>query len=579
MSPKSPHAAPSTRQPWFLGPPLRRLRLFSGLVLFAYVLTHLLNHAVLNVSVDAADRVLLVQKFIWQGAIGTAALYGALLIHTFLGVWALYQRRYAGWRPPEVWQLALGLCVPAMLANHIMVTRGALDIYGLDKGYIAETYALWVAEPWWGYLQSLVLVAAWAHGCIGLYFLLRLRRWYGKAHAPLLALAVLIPALALLGFAAGGREVDRALAQPGYRSAHLLESVTGTPAQKAELAAWRNDFLICYALLIGLALAARLLRSLLDRRRARFTLHYPGLRKISVPAGHSVLEASRRHRIPHASVCGGKGRCSTCRVRVLWSADALPQAAAHERAVLLGIGADPQAVRLACQLRPRGDLSVVPLIPPEVASEFVLGRAPRIPGDERFLAVMFVDLRGSTRMAERRMPFDSVFLLGRFIASVTRVTVACGGAPVQFLGDGLLSVFGLDTDGPTACRQALSALDRLEAGLAELEPLFGQETGEAMRYGIGLHCGRAVVGEIGFGGHVAFTALGDTVNLAHRLQEYAKDHDASAAVSADVFRVAGEAPRCGIERVAILRGRAAPVAVRLLGPGKAVATMSDSATV
>jgi adenylate cyclase len=549
------------------------------MVLFAYVLTHLLNHAVLNISVGAADQVLLVQKFIWQGVAGTAALYGALLIHALLGVWALYQRRYVGWRPPEICQLALGLAVPAMLANHIMVTRGAWVLHGLDKGYIAEAYALWVAEPWWGYLQMAVLLVAWSHACIGLYYLLRLRRWFPMAQAPLLTAAVLIPVLALVGFAAGGREVARALSAPAYRIQHLPLTVTGTPTQKANLAALRNDFLIGYALLIVVAVAARLLRTLLDRRRARVTLHYPGIRKISVPVGLSVLEASRRHRIPHASVCGGKGRCSTCRVRILWSAEALPHPAAHERAVLNGIGADPQAVRLACQLRPRADVSVVPLIPPDVAGEFVLGRAPRIPGDERFLAVMFVDLRGSTRLAERRMPFDSVFLLGRFIASVTRVTVACGGAPVQFLGDGLLSLFGLETDGPTACRQALDALDALEASLAELEPLFGQETGETMRYGIGLHCGRAIVGEIGFGGHVAFTALGDTVNLAHRLQEYAKDHAAAAAVSAEVFKVAGEPERCGIERCATLRGRSTPVALTLLRPRTEAATVSDAAPV
>jgi adenylate cyclase len=579
MPPKSSPAAHAPRQPWFLGSPLRRLRLGSGLILFAYVLTHLLNHAVLNISVHAADQVLLVQKFIWQGVAGTTALYGALLIHALLGVWALYQRRYVGWRPPEICQLALGLSVPALLANHIMVTRGALVLHGLDKGFIAESYALWIAEPWWGTVQILVLVVAWSHACIGLYYLLRLRRWFPPAQAPLLAAAVLVPVLALLGFAAGGREVERALAMPAFRAANLPVSVTGTPTQKADLAALRNDVLIGYALLIVIALSARLVRALLDRRRARITLHYPGTRKISAPLGLSVLEASRKHRIPHASVCGGKGRCSTCRVRVLWSAAPLPPPAAHERAVLAGIGADHLAVRLACQLRPRADLFVVPLIPPEVAGEFVLGRAPRIPGDERFLAVMFVDLRGSTRLAERRMPFDSVFLLGRFIACITRVTAACGGVPVQFLGDGLLSLFGLETDGRTACQQALAALDELESSLAELEPLFIQETGETLRYGIGLHCGRAIVGEIGFGGHVAFTALGDTVNLAHRLQEYAKDQDAAAAVSAEVFRVAGETPRCGNETFALLRGRSAPVALTLLRPRNSVATLSDTATV
>jgi adenylate cyclase len=570
MVPKSLPAAPRTRQPWFLGSPLRRLRLATGLILFAYVLTHLLNHAVLNISVSAADRVLLVQKFVWQGAVGSAALYGALSIHALLGLWALYQRRPAGWRPADICQLALGLCVPPMLANHIAVTRAALALHGLDKGYIAEIFSLWIAEPGWGYLQMVVLVVAWAHACLGLFFLLRLRRWFPRWQAPLLVAAVLIPVLALMGFVSGGREVQRALPDPAYRLAHLPPAITGTPAQKAHLATLRNDVLFGYGALIAAILAARLLRRLRELRRRRLILHYPGGRRMTVPAGLTILEASRQNRIPHASVCGGRGRCSTCRVRILWSAETLPRPAAHERAVLQGIGADPDTVRLACQLRPRADLSVAPLIPPEVAFEFVLGRAPRIPGEERFLAVMFVDLRGSTRLAERRMPFDSVFLLGRFISMVATATVDCGGAPVQFLGDGLLSLFGLAADPATACRQALAALDALEAGLAELAPLFGQETGEDLRYGIGLHCGRAIVGEIGFAGQVAFTALGDTVNLAHRLQEYARDHDAAAAVSSDVFVVAGTGLPPGGETLVTLRGRAAPIAVHLVGAARQV---------
>jgi len=564
MSPKSLPAAQRTRQSWFVGSGSRQLRLATGLILLAYVTTHLLNHAVLNISVAAADQMLLAQKRIWQGMAGTAGLYLSLLIHALLGIWALYQRRHVGWRPGEICQLVLGLCVPAMLANHIAVTRGALALHGLDKGYIAELYTLWLAEPAWGYLQVAVLVVAWAHGCLGLYYLLRLRRWFPQWQSPLLVAAVLLPTLALLGFAAGGREVERGLATPGYRLAQLPVTVTGTASQKADLARLRNDFLAAYAVLIATALAARLIRALLDRRRMRVTVHYPGTRKIAVPSGFSVLEASRQHGIPHASVCGGKGRCSTCRVRILWSAASLPRPAAHERAVLHSIGADPDAVRLACQLRPLADLAVAPLIPPDVAGDFVVGRAHRIPGDERFLAIMFVDLRGSTRLAERSMPFDSVFLLGRFIAIVTRVTVESGGAPVQFLGDGLVSLFGLETDSGTACRQALAALGALEVNLAELTPLFRQETGEVFRYGIGLHCGRAIIGEIGFGGHVAFTALGDTVNLAHRLQEYARDHDATAAISSEVFVVAGHGFPQGSETLATLRGRATPMAVHLV---------------
>jgi adenylate cyclase len=566
-----PHAPPAARQAWFLGSRSRKLRLASGSVLFVYVLTHLLNHAALNISVSAAERMLMVQKFIWQGVAGTALLYAALTLHAALGIWSLYARRAFRWYPSEAWQLALGLAIPALLANHIAVTRAALTLYGLDKTYAAELDALWIngfawqAGDAWGAVQLALLIAAWTHACLGLLFLFRLRRWYAAWQPALLVAAILIPVLALLGFAAGGREIARALADPAFRVAHLPITVTGTGAQKAALAHWRNLFLAVYAALLATAILARGVRSVFEQRRPHIVLHYPGRKRLNTRGGLSILEASRLHGIPHASICGGKGRCSTCRIRILWSARPLPAPAPHESLVLKNIGADPDLIRLACQLRPRADLAVAPLIPPEVAGDFVLGRAPRIPGDERFLAVMFIDMRGSTSMAERRMPFDSVFLLGRFIAAATRATVDAGGRPVQFLGDGLLALFGLETDPATACRQSLAALTALEDKLAALDPLFGQETGEHLRYGVGLHCGRAIVGEIGFGRHVAFTALGETVNLAYRLQEHARDAGATAVISSEVFVIAGADATALREAAVTLRGRnKPPLLVRLV---------------
>jgi adenylate cyclase len=176
---------------------------------------------------------------------------------------------------------------------------------------------------------------------------------------------------------------------------------------------------------------------------------------------------------------------------------------------------------------------------------------------------MFIDLRGSTGLAERRMPFDSVFLLGRFITAATGAVVGCGGRPVQFLGDGVLALFALESLPAEGCRQALDAVRAAEAAFAELGPLFGQEAGMALRYSIGVHCGRAIVGEIGFGQQIAFTALGDTINTAHRLQELARDRDVAAVVSEDVFRIAGIAEPALPAIAATLRGRATPLEVRL----------------
>jgi adenylate cyclase len=562
-----PHEVPydiaRPRQSWPLGSGLRQVRLASGLVLFAYVTLHLLNHALLNVSIDAAGLVLLAQKAVWQGKAGTILLYGALATHAALGLWALYARRSVGSRASEIWQLLLGLSVPAMLANHMTVTRVAWSLYGLDKGYDAELSALWVAEPAWGWLQMGVLVVAWSHACLGLFFLLRLRRWWPAWQAPLLTAAVMLPTLAILGFAAGGRAVASAMANPAWRVLHLPVTVTGSAPEKSHLALLRNDFLIFYAAAIGTVLAARLLRRVVESRGRRVTIFYPGRRSIRVPAGSSVLDASRRARVAHASVCGGRGRCSTCRVRILWSAAALPAAAAHEQAVLEAIGASGESVRLACQLHPVSDLEVVPLIPPAVAADFILLRAARIPGEERFVAAMFIDLRGSTGLAERRMPFDSVFLLGRFITAATSAVEACGGRPVQFLGDGVLALFALECSPAEGCRQALAAVRAAETAFAELGPLFGQEARMELRYSIGVHCGRAIVGEIGFGRQIAFTALGDTINTAHRLQELAREQDVAAVISEQVYGLADVAAPSLPAMAASLRGRAGPVQVRL----------------
>jgi adenylate cyclase len=98
---------------------LRKLRLITGLTLFAYVSLHLLNHSLGNLSLPAMEAGMLVQKWIWQGVLGTCALYLALSIHYSLGLWALYERRHFGWTVPEVVQLVLGLSIPFLLMNHL----------------------------------------------------------------------------------------------------------------------------------------------------------------------------------------------------------------------------------------------------------------------------------------------------------------------------------------------------------------------------------------------------------------------------------------------------------------------------
>jgi adenylate cyclase len=556
---------------------LRQVRLISGLVLFTYVSLHLTNHALGNISLDVMERGLLVQKFIWQGWIGSAALYLALATHFALGLYALYERRRLHWTPAELAQLLLGLAVPPLLANHLAVTRVAFTAFGLNKGYAQELYSFWIASPTLGWIQLTLLVVAWLHGCLGIAFWLRVKPWFPPLRPVLLAVAVLLPALALLGYLQAGRAVVALAQDPVWRAAATATAHTCTPQQGLWLIDLRNGFLLFDVGALVLIVLARLVRAGLDRRRGRICVSYPDGRRQFVPRGFSVLEASLLAGIPHAALCGGRARCSLCRVRVLCTAE-LPPPEEPERRVLARLRADPARVRLACQLRPTHNLAVLPLVPPDAQLAFLHRRQVRAVATEQFVVILVADMRGSTQLAAGRLPYDSVFVLGRFVSAVSAAAVEAGGVPNQFLGDGVLAIFGLHCDAPTACRQALTAAGLVARNIRQLSTTLVDELPGAIEFGIGVHCGNAVVGEIGFRDHVVTTALGDVPNVASRLEALTRELGCNAVVSADVLRLGGIRDDRLEPHLARLRGRDEPVAVRLLRHPEqdAAAALSDA---
>ncbi|KVN70012.1 adenylate cyclase [Burkholderia ubonensis] len=542
---------------------IRSIRLTTGLIVFTYVGTHLVNHALGNVSLAWMERDLLVQKFVWQGWLGTTVLHGALATHFFLGLWALYERRALHWTPAELAQLVLGLCIPPLLANHLVNTRIAFAEFGLNKGYAQLLYAFWIDSPFFGGVQLTLLVVAWLHGCYGIWFWLRLKPWFGAWRSVLLSAAVLLPVLALLGFLQGGREVVALARDPVWRAAAIRPAKVGTGSQNRWLAELRNDFLIFDGGALLLVLGARLVRTVRERRAGRFSVLYPDGRKVRAPLGFSVLEASRMAGIPHASSCGGRARCTLCRVRVLSDVQ-LPEPGETERRVLERLGADLRAVRLACQLRPTHDLSVWPLVPPAASAAFLQRRQRDVMPQERFAAFMFVDMRDSTNLAAAQLPFDSLFVVSRFLSAVSSAVVQAGGLPNQFMGDAVLAIFGLSSDPAAACRQAIDAVPLVAANIDALNAALEQQLNAKIRFGIGLHCGRAVMGEIGFREHVTFTAIGDPLNVASRLEQLTKEVACEAIISDLVFVHAGISAEGLPQLAARVRGRDDPVPVRVL---------------
>jgi len=544
-----------------------RLRLASGLVLMTYVASHLINHALGIHSLQAMERGLGLFGAVWRSWPGSLLLYGALLVHVTLVVHKLYRRRSLKMPAWEVFQVVLGLTIPFFLVAHVIGTRGLHQLAGVDDSY---AYVLAVLWPDGAARQSLLLILVWLHGCVGLHFWLRLKPWYRAAKPLLLALAVLLPALALIGFADGGRELraiaaaDPAWLQAKARSANWPDQATAAWVYEAE-----RYVLTGFVALLLVTFGSRGIRALVERSRGRVRVRYPDGSTVAISPGTSLLEASRAAGIPHAAVCGGRGRCSTCRIRVTQGVEQLPPPAGGEARVLARIGATP-GIRLACQVRPTHDLALVPLLPASAGPAEGQVRINPGQGIEREVAVLFADLRAFTRMAEGRLPYDVVFVLNQYFKAMGVAIEQHGGRIDKFIGDGIMALFGLEHGREQACFQALAAVQAMAGALARLNRRLEDDLREPLQIGIGLHVGPVILGHMGYGRATTLTAIGDTVNVASRLEALTKELEVELVVSSRLAEAAGVDLGGFEERRIEIRGRRRPLRVRLVGDASAL---------
>jgi adenylate cyclase len=562
--PDAPH-----RSAGHAGARIRSLRLGTGLVLFAYVATHLFNHAMGLLGLEAMEDGRRVFLAFWRNPAASLALYGSLLIHFALALWSLYSRRHLRMPVWEAAQLLLGLAIPLLLTSHAIGTRLAHDVYGTLDSYARVLHVFW-SRPDLGLRQILLLAIAWAHGCIGMHYWLRLMPWYPRAWFALAFLALLLPLLALFGYAAGLREIGELALRPGWVAQMLAAANAPSAAGQDALAATTAAALAAFAACLALTLVARSLRNVYEHHRRSVRIGYPDGRVVVAPIGFSVLEASRFGGIPHASVCGGRGRCSTCRVRIDGGAERLEAPGRDEQRVLTRVGA-PREVRLACQLRPRHDIRVNPLLPASATARDGFARPGYVAGQEREICVFFADLRGFTRFAERRMPYDVVFFLNRYFEVAGEAIERSGGVVNQFVGDGVMALFGVESGPERGCREALDAAGALVRGVAGMSKSLGDDLADPLSIGIGIHVGTAVVGEMGRGGAVYLTAVGDTVNVASRLQDLTRRYACQLIVSDDAARRAGVDVTPFERHELVVRNRSEPIAIRAINDAGALA--------
>ncbi|MBI3436120.1 MAG: adenylate/guanylate cyclase domain-containing protein [Proteobacteria bacterium] len=513
------------------------LRLASALVMLAFVVCHLTAHSLLLISLPVAELGLTLLMKPWRSNAGTALLVTAFLVHYLNALWSIYVKRSLRLSRWEWWQLGLGMSIPVLLLAHVVATRVAEQFLDVNFYYSSILLVYWKLAPWRGILQAAALLAVWSHACIGIHFWLRTKAWYPDWRVVMFAVGLLLPTLALAGFVSGGNQVLREARNAGFVETSLGDSNV-TQETRDRISDWAAKGLAIHVALVLLPFAARGVRSLVQRRRRPPILSHAGGRNLIVLPGATVLETLRENGIAHASVCGGRARCTTCRIQVTRGLEELPPPERLEAKALARIEASP-GMRLACQVRPTADIAVTPLC--AVDATAADGRIKGgLEGSERLVTVVFVDLRGSTTLGESKLPYDVLYILNLFFHEMTNALIATNGHYSQFTGDGLMALYGLHGNDPaTGAVDALRGAREMLARLDQLNHQLRAELAQPLRIGIGIHFSEAIVGSMGPPGSQIITAIGDTVNTCARLESLTKEFNCSVIVSRRAAEMAG----------------------------------------
>jgi class 3 adenylate cyclase/nitrite reductase/ring-hydroxylating ferredoxin subunit len=263
----------------------------------------------------------------------------------------------------------------------------------------------------------------------------------------------------------------------------------------------------------------------------------PDNAELSVGAGETILEASLRAGIPHAHACGGRARCSTCRIWILEGLEYCSERNEQERAIAGPLRFGPE-VRLACQTKASGDLKLRRLVLDETDLEITSQLAkPRLGrcGETRTIAVLFCDIRDFTNLSRHLSPYDLMFVLNRYFFQMADAIERNGGHVEKFIGDAIMAIFGIDDAPDMPLRAIKAATDMLDAAdrmKSYMTTMYDMD----FDVGIGLHYGDAVIGTVSGGREERLAAIGETVNIASRIESANKEAGTRLLISETLYR-------------------------------------------
>lgn len=308
---------------------------------------------------------------------------------------------------------------------------------------------------------------------------------------------------------------------------------------------------------------------------AAVVIHFdPDERNVEAAVSETLLAASLRAGIPHAHACGGNARCSTCRVSVESGLEHCAPRDEREHLLAERLHFSPE-VRLACQTTVRGDVCVRRLVldeeDVELTERMTEGGAPASLGEEKEVAILFADIRNFTSISEQLPPYDVIYVLNRYFNHMGRVISAHGGYIDNYMGDGLMALFGVDDPADAPLRAVSAGLGMLDE-VGRLRPHFESLYDASLRIGVGIHFGEAIVGTVGATDRRRMTAIGDAVNFASRVEAANKEYGTELLVSADAYQhIKGRVVTGREIQHAVLKGKTGEHTLyEVLGTGESV---------
>jgi adenylate cyclase len=255
---------------------------------------------------------------------------------------------------------------------------------------------------------------------------------------------------------------------------------------------------------------------------------------IRASSGSTILEATLKAGIKHIHVCGGEGRCTTCRVYIIEGLSNCRRRNQKERQLAEKLGLPPD-IRLACQTRIKGNITIRRPVVDDLDIGIILKQFGDAPGSrlgqEKDVAILFTDIENYTPFAETFPAYDVVHVLNRYYQTMNDIVVQHKGVISDVVGDGILALFGAINDSKNPVLDAVNAVRAMNAALTQFNGYLKQMYDRCFVIRAGINFGKVIVGSFDTGMMSKIAAIGDAVNLASRIETANKDFGTKLLIS------------------------------------------------